>query len=192
MSKGVVFIVSGPSGVGKGTILGQVFSRLDNCWFSVSATTRDPREGEAHGVHYYFLTREEFIKQIEQDEFLEYAEYVGNYYGTPRSTITEHVEAGYNVFLDIEVQGSEQVCRKMPEAVSIFIIPPSIEALAERLRGRNTDSEEKIRARIKRAEEEIALAPNYDYTVVNDDLETAVNEVLAIIEYERSLRWNED
>ncbi len=192
MSKGVVFIVSGPSGVGKGTILGQVFSRLDNCWFSVSATTRDPREGEAHGVHYYFLTREEFIKQIEQDEFLEYAEYVGNYYGTPRSPITEHVEAGYNVFLDIEVQGSEQVCRKMPEAVSIFIIPPSIEALAERLRGRNTDSEEKIRARIKRAEEEIALAPNYDYTVVNDDLETAVNEVLAIIEYERSLRWNED
>ena len=192
MSKGVVFIVSGPSGVGKGTILGQVFSRLDNCWFSVSATTRDPREGETHGVHYYFLTREEFIKQIEQDEFLEYAEYVGNYYGTPRSPITEHVEAGYNVFLDIEVQGSEQVCRKMPEAVSIFIIPPSIEALAERLRGRNTDSEEKIRARIKRAEEEIALAPNYDYTVVNDDLETAVNEVLAIIEYERSLRWNED
>ena len=192
MSKGVVFIVSGPSGVGKGTILGQVFSRLENCWFSVSATTRAPREGEEHGVHYFFLTREEFISQIERDEFLEYAEYVGNYYGTPRSPITEHVDAGYNVFLDIEVQGSEQVCRKMPEAVSIFIIPPSIEALAERLRGRNTDSEDKIRARIKRAEEEIALAPNYDYTVVNDDLETAVNEVLAIIEYERSLRWNED
>ncbi|MBR5381759.1 MAG: guanylate kinase [Oscillospiraceae bacterium] len=188
MNEGVVFIVSGPSGVGKGTVLNKVFSILDNCWFSVSATTRSPRPGEADGVHYHFITEEQFREWIGNGEFLEYAQYVGNYYGTPVTPIREHVEQGCNVFLDIEVQGSEQVCRKMPEAVSIFIVPPSLEALAERLRGRQTESEEKIAERLLRAEEEIKLAPHYDYTVVNDDLDDAVAEIIRIATGERLKR----
>jgi len=169
-------------------VLNKVFSILDNCWFSVSATTRSPRPGEEDGVHYHFISKEMFREWIGNGEFLEYAEYVGNYYGTPLTPIREHVERGCNVFLDIEVQGSEQVCRKMPEAVSIFIVPPSIEALAERLRGRQTEPEEKIAERLRRAEEEIALAPQYDYTVVNDDLDTAVAEVISIATGERLKR----
>ena len=188
MNKGVVFIVSGPSGVGKGTVLNKVFSILDNCWFSISATTRQPRPGEADGVHYHFISVEQFREWIENGEFLEYAQYVGNYYGTPVTPILEHVDQGCNVFLDIEVQGSEQVSRKMPEAISIFIVPPSLEALAERLRGRQTESEEKIAERLRRAEEEIALAPQYDHTVVNDDLDTAVAEVISIVTGERLRR----
>ena len=186
MSKGKIYIISGPSGVGKGTVIGELFKKLDRRWFSISATTRKPRPGEVDGVHYLFIDRESFSEMIEKDELLEYAEYNGNFYGTPMRPIMEHVEAGDDVFLDIEVQGSAQICRKIPEAVSIFIVPPTLEELGERLRGRNTESEEAILNRLKIAEEELKLAPTYDYTVVNDTVDKAVEKILDIISAERN------
>ncbi len=185
MNKGRIFIVSGPSGVGKGTVLAEVFKRIDRCWFSISATTRAPRPHEIDGVHYNFISRDKFLDMIQNGEFLEYAEYVGNYYGTPAGPIVEHIAAGIDVFLDVEVNGSGQLRRKIPEAVSIFIVPPSIEALGKRLRGRKTESEEKIAVRLEKAREEMQLASTYDYTVVNDNVLDAAEEIIRIIAAER-------
>ena len=183
--KGVLVIVSGPSGAGKSTIISRVSQQRSDIRFSVSATTREPREGEVDGVDYYFKTQEEFWEMIKADAFLEHAEYVGNYYGTPAAPVDESIEAGYTVILDIEVQGSAQVMDKRPDAVSVFLCPPSLEELERRLRGRGTDTEEKIRDRLMAAHREYAQAHKYSYIIINDDAEEAVRELDAIITAER-------
>ena len=185
MSKGKLFIISGPSGSGKSTVLKAVFEKLDRYFFSVSATTRSPRKNEVDGVDYHFISRETFLGMIENNEFLEYAEYVNNFYGTPLQPIHDHINDGCDVFLDVEVQGHEQVCNKIPEAISIFIAPPSLEVLAARLRGRSTETEEKIQGRLITAERELEIANSYDYIVVNDELEKAVDELYKIINTEK-------
>lgn len=180
MNRGKLFVISGPSGVGKSTILKELERRQD-FYFSVSATTRDPRPGEEDGVHYHFRTGEEFKELIEQEALLEWAEYVGNYYGTPAKYVDEAMEEGRNVLLDIEVQGAGNVKRKRPNTVCIFIAPPSWQELERRLTERGTDSAEKIQKRLARAREEFESAKNYDYIVVNDQVEHAVTELEAIM-----------
>ena len=181
MSKGRSFIISGPSGVGKSTVLGALMEERKNLYFSVSATTRQPRPGEEDGVHYHFLTMETFREWIEQGEFLEHAEFVGNCYGTPRKYVYEAMDRGQDVILDIEVQGAEQVCAKRPETVTIFIAPPSWDELERRLTERGTDTAEKIRGRLQRAREEVLKANHYQYFVINDTVENAVKELSAIM-----------
>lgn len=172
--KGKLFIFSGPSGVGKGTLKAKLFEEFgDRLTFSVSATTRGPREGERDGVDYFFITREEFAQRIAKDDFLEHATFSGNSYGTPRSFVTGLLEQGMNVLLEIEVQGAMQVMEKMPECVSIFILPPSYEVLEKRLRGRGTESEEKVQLRLQTALSELPYAEKYGYRIVNNDLEDA-------------------
>lgn len=172
--KGKLFIFSGPSGVGKGTLKAKLFEEFgDQLTFSVSATTRSPREGERDGVDYFFITREEFADRIAKDDFLEHATFSGNSYGTPRSFVMGLLERGVNVLLEIEVQGAMQVMKKMPECVSIFILPPSYEVLEKRLRGRGTESEEKVRLRLQTALSELPYAEKYEYRIVNNDLEEA-------------------
>lgn len=179
--KGRVFIVSGPSGCGKSTVLKEVFKHYKNYHFSVSATTRAPRPGERDGVEYYFITEEKFDEMVENGEFLEHARYAHCSYGTPRGPVEAKLREGVDVFLDIEVQGARAVKAALPEAVSIFIAPPSLRVLEERLRGRATDSEEKIRLRLETARVELAEAPHYDHLVVNDDYVRAAGEILDII-----------
>lgn len=181
MNKGTLLVLSGSSGVGKSTIIAQVLKQRKELYFSVSCTTRAPRPGEVDGVNYYFISREEFQKRIERGEFLEYAEYVGNYYGTSMTVIREKLEKGVDVLLDIEVQGAAKVRERMPDAASVFIVPPSFEELAQRLRGRGTDSEEKIQKRLETARREAKEIKNYDYIVVNDTVDHAAQEVLAIL-----------
>ena len=181
MNKGTLIVISGSSGVGKSTVIAQVMERRPSLYFSVSFTTRAPREGEQNGVNYHFVSREEFESRIAQGEFLEYAEYVGNYYGTSMRVIQEKLEAGIDVLLDIEVQGAAKVREKMPEAVTLFIIPPSFEELSRRLHARGTDSEEKIQKRLETARREAKEIGTYDYIVVNDTVESAAEEVLSIL-----------
>ena len=181
MPKGKLFIISGPSGVGKSTVLRALFEQRGNLYFSVSATTRAPRPGEVDGVHYHYLTSETFQEWIAKDEFLEYAEFVGNAYGTPRKYVDEALDAGKDVILDIEVQGAEQVCAKRPETVTVFIAPPSWDELERRLTARGTDTAEKIQKRLQRAKEEVLKAHHYDYFVINDTVENAVQELRAIM-----------
>ena len=174
-------VVSGFSGAGKGTVLAQVLARRPDLYFSVSFTTRAPRQGEQDGVNYHFVTREEFQDRIGRGEFLEYAEYVGNYYGTSMTVIREKLERGINVILEIEIQGAAKVREKMPEAVSLFLVPPSFAELSRRLHARGTDSEETIRQRLETARREVREIVNYDYIVVNDTVDRAVEEILAIL-----------
>ena len=181
MSKGRSFIISGPSGVGKSTVLSGLMEKRKNLYFSVSATTRQPRPGEEDGVHYHFLTMDTFREWIAQDEFLEHAEFVGNCYGTPRKYVYEAMDRGQDVILDIEVQGAMQVAEKMPEVVRIFVAPPSWSELERRLTARGTDTPEKIQGRLARAKEEVKLAGTYDYFVINDSVEHAVFELDAIM-----------
>lgn len=181
MSKGRSFIISGPSGVGKSTVLKGLMEKRKNLYFSVSATTRQPRPGEEDGVHYHFLTVDTFREWIAQDEFLEHAEFVGNCYGTPRKYVYEAMDRGQDVILDIEVQGAMQVAEKMPEVVRIFVAPPSWSELERRLTARGTDTPEKIQGRLARAKEEVKLAGTYDYFVINDSVEHAVSELDAIM-----------
>ncbi len=183
--QGVLVIVSGPSGAGKSTIISRVSQLRSDIRFSVSATTREPRPGEIDGVDYYFRTHEVFWNMVKADAFLEHAEYVGNCYGTPAAPVDENLREGYTVLLDIEVQGAAQVMEKRPDAVSIFLCPPSMEELERRLRGRGTDSEEKIRDRLVAAHREYALAHKYSYIIINDDADTAVRELDAIITAEK-------
>ena len=178
MKRGKLYIVFGPSGCGKSTVLREVFAHRRNIFFSVSATTRGPREGEKDGKDYFFITREEFERLIAEGELLEHAKYVSNYYGTPRKPVEAMLSEGSDVVLDIEVQGAAQVKEKMPEAVSFFIMPPSLEELERRLRGRGTETDEKIRSRLDQAEREMAESGRYDYIVVNDDVSRAAGEIL--------------
>lgn len=181
MKKGKTFIVSGPSGVGKSTVLKALLEKRKDLYFSVSATTRDPRPGELDGVHYHFMDVESFRKWISMEQFLEYAEYVGNFYGTPKRYVDEAMEQGRDVILDIEVQGAIQVTSKRPETVRIFIAPPSWAELERRLTERGTDSTDKIQKRLLRAKVEFQTAHTYDYFVINDTVENAVNELDAIM-----------
>ena len=181
MTKGKCFIISGPSGVGKSTVLHALMEKRKNVYFSVSATTRDPRPGEEDGVHYHFLDVDTFRQWIANDEFLEYAELVGNFYGTPRRFVDEAMELGEDVILDIEVQGAIQVTSKRPDAVRIFIAPPSWAELERRLTDRGTDSPDKIQKRLLRAKVEFQTAHTYDYFVINNTVDEAVEELNAIM-----------
>jgi guanylate kinase len=179
--------MSGPSGVGKGTIRKALFEIPDsNFCYSVSMTTRKPREGEVDGQDYFFVSREEFEKRIKENGFLEYAEFVGEYYGTPLDYINQKMSEGKEVIVEIEVQGALQVHERLPEAVFVFIVPPSRKALAERLKNRGTESKEKINKRITKAESEYSLAYKYDYIVVNDEVYNAADRIYAIIRAEHA------
>lgn len=191
MSKGTLFIVSGPSGCGKGTVLAEIIKQ-DNVYYSVSATTRAPRPGEVNGVNYHFLSKDEFEKLIENDGVLEYANYCGNYYGTPKKPVEDMLAEGKNVILEIEVQGALKVMEKCPEAVSVFILPPSLKELRRRLHKRGTETEEVIEKRIGEAAGEIRKAVNYDYVMINGELETAVSDLLSIINSQKLKKENSD
>ena len=187
--RGKTFIISGPSGVGKSTVLKALFEGRDDLYFSVSATTRTPRDGEINGVHYHFIEPDEFMQWINDDAFLEYAQYVGNFYGTPKKFVDAAMEEGKDVILDIEVQGALQVKERRPDSVRVFILPPDMETLEHRLRKRGTDDDETIKKRVQRAAEEMQYINEYDYGVVNGELEDAVDDLEAIIRAEK-LRIN--
>lgn len=180
-NKGRLIIVSGPSGAGKGTVLAEVFRRNPQMKYSVSATTRLPRPGEENGVQYFFITKEEFEEKIRRGEMLEYATYCENYYGTPADFVEKQRDQGIDIVLEIEPCGAQQVMKKCPDAISIFILPPSIEELERRLIGRGTEKPEVVSARIAQAKLELADAHLYKYQVVNDDLERTVDEMIEIL-----------
>ena len=182
--QGKLIVVSAPSGTGKGTVISELLKERPELSFSVSATTRNPRPGEKDGLEYHFLTHQRFRDMILNDEFLEYAEYVGEFYGTPVKPIRENLDSGKIIILDIEVQGAKQVMQKKPDAITIFIVPPNMEELEKRLRGRGTDSEEKLAARLKRASHELEEQSHYVYIVVNNNVSRTVSEILSIIDRE--------
>ncbi len=184
--RGVLVIVSGFSGAGKGTVMKGLMEKYDDYALSISATTRAPREGEVHGVHYFYKTVEEFEKMIEQNELIEYAQYVGNYYGTPREYVETQLDAGKNVILEIELQGAMKVKEQIKDVVLIFITPPSAAELKERLVGRGTEDMDTINARLSRAVEESVFMDRYDYLLVNDKLDVCIDELHGIIQSERS------
>ena len=181
MRKGKTFIICGPSGVGKGTVVARLLASDPTLYFSVSATTRAPRPGEVDGKHYHFLTQEQFAQWVAEDQFLEHAEFVGNRYGTPRKFIDKAMEQGRDVILDIEIQGAEQVHQKRPDVVRIFIAPPSWDELERRLIGRGTEDMDKVRSRLQRGKDEFLVASDFDYFVINDTVDRAVEEISAIM-----------
>ena len=181
MSRGSLFVVTGPSGAGKGTVLGKVRGELDRLHYSVSLTTRPPREGEEHGVHYHFCSPDEAMGMIASGRMLEHAEYVGNIYGTPEAPVEAALDAGLDVILEIEVQGALQIKAKRPDATLVFVAPPSFEELERRLRGRGTESDEKIASRLNRARDEQKKVGEFHYIVLNDDADLAAAELRAII-----------
>jgi len=186
-----VFVISGPSGAGKGTLTDELLKRVPSLTRSVSATTRKPRPGEVNGVDYYFLDEDEFKDRIFQGGFLEWAMVHGNYYGTLKSVVKEEFSSGKDVVMVIDVQGAASIKEKMPEAVRIFIEPPSIAELVQRLKLRNTETTAELQERLKNAETEMGLAGNYDYVVINDDVERAVDELVGIVKAEKRANKSE-
>lgn len=184
--KGLLLVVSGPSGAGKGTICKALLNKNDQIKLSVSATTRKPRNGEVHGVNYFFIEKEEFTRMVENGEFLEHAQIYDNFYGTPKAAIIECLEEGQDVILEIEMQGARQIKEVYPEGVFIFVLPPSLEELKSRIVGRGTETQEEIEKRFSCAFEEINQIVNYDYFIVNEDIEKSVNDVEAIILSEKN------
>lgn len=189
MTAGKLFIISGPSAVGKGTIVKRITDSDENIRVSVSATTREPREGETEGVSYYFMTDGEFQKSVKEGGFLEHASVHGHYYGTPKAPVMSQLEEGHDVILEIDVQGAMQVKESCPEGVFIFILPPSLDELRSRILHRGTESQEDIEIRMNAAEKELEYLPHYDYCVVNEDLDKAVESVKKIIE---TVHWKVD
>lgn len=184
MKRGTLIILSGPSGVGKGTVREQLFKMDDlNLAYSISMTTRKPRPGEVNGVDYYFVDQATFNQKIQEDGFLEYAQFVSNSYGTPKDKVEEMLEEGKNVVLEIEVQGALQVMEKVPEALTIFLVPPSMEELERRIRGRKTEAESVMQERLAKAEREIKTKDSYKHVVVNNTVEQAANEIADIIRH---------
>ena len=184
--RGMLVLYTGSSGVGKGTIMQELLKRDKNIRLSVSNTTRPPREGEIDGVHYNFVTKEQFESLIQKDGYLEYAKYCGNYYGTPKQQVEDLLNQGYDVFLEIEVCGGLQIMEKYPDILSIFVLPPSMDTLEKRLRDRNTEDEETIIERLGQAKREICCKDKYRYVVVNDNLDDAVDEILDILKKAKS------
>ena len=185
--RGLLIVISGPSGVGKGTVRKALFERADHdLVYSISMTTRAPRAGETNGVEYHFVTKEDFLNQIQKGNLLEYAEFCDNYYGTPLDKVNEQLELGQEVVLEIEVQGAMQVKEKMPDGVYIFIAPPSMKALEERLINRGTEDKKIIQKRLQKARNEIKVASEYGYIVVNDTVENAADRIMAIIRAEHA------
>ncbi|MBZ4652775.1 MAG: Gmk [Peptococcaceae bacterium] len=183
--KGLLIVISGPSGVGKGTICRELFNHYNDIVYSVSTTTRKPRPGEVEGRHYFFTTEEEFKKLIAQDAFLEWAQVYGNYYGTPRQYVEEILQAGKDCILEIDIQGALQVKQKMPEGIFIFVVPPSLQELIRRITCRGTEDPSEIEKRMSQVSEEMSHLQDYDYIVVNDEVPSAVEKVRAIIVAER-------
>ncbi len=191
--KGRLIVYSGPSGVGKGTVIKEAMKKEPSLVMSISATTRSPREGEEDGVNYFFITKEQFEKKIEANEMLEYAQYNGNFYGTPKDFVRQKLEEGKNVVLEIEVQGALQIREKMPEALLIFLMPPSFEELKERLVGRHTETKEQIKGRLCAAKREMKEAVKYDFIVINDKVEKASLDIIACVRAASFLeRFNHD
>jgi len=182
---GTLIIFSGPSGSGKDTVLNELLQKYDDVKLSISATTRKPRENEVDGVHYYFISKEDFEKKIDDNEMLEYAVYGDNYYGTPKAPVDKWLTEGKTVILKIEVQGAEKIRKMYPEALSIFIMPPSLAVLEKRIRGRQSEKEEDIIKRLSIAKNELERACEYDFAVINDDLDDAVEDVASIIKAEK-------
>lgn len=181
MRKGCVFILSGPSGSGKDTILKEILERRPDLFFSISSITREKRKGETDGEKYHFISREEFEEGLENHAFLEYNKYLDNYYGTPKAPVETHIAAGTDVLIEVDVNGARSIREKIPDAVSIFIMPPSLEVLKKRLSGRGTETETQIEKRLNAALEEIRRAEEYDYIVVNDALSAAVSDTLSVL-----------
>ena len=189
---GLLIVMSGFSGAGKGTLMKRLLNDYEDYCFSVSMTTRAPREGEVDGKDYFFVTKEAFEKTISENGLVEYAKYCDNYYGTPKAYVDEQLKKGKNVILDIEVQGALQIKEKFPEALMVFITPPSIDVLVKRLRARGTETEEVIKKRINQAKEEALRMDKYEYLVINDDLDTAVKQLNSIVEAAKfSIKRNE-
>ena len=176
-----LIIITGPSGVGKGTVVKELLDRNKDIWLSISATTRNPRVGEKDGLNYYFISEERFKDMIDKKEFLEWAQFAGNYYGTPLSTVNEKIEKGFIVLLEIEVEGAKQIKEKFPESLSIFLLPPSKAELEKRIRNRGTEKEEAIDRRLSRADYEIASSDEFDFVLTNHDVDETVKGVFKII-----------
>ena len=181
-SKGILLVISGFAGTGKGTLVHELLEKYDNYALSVSATTRSPRPGEVNGVHYFFKSKEEFEEMIHENRLIEYASYVENYYGTPKEYVQQQLENGKDVILEIEIQGALKIKKQFPDTLLLFMVPPSASVLEERLRGRGTETDEVVRKRLHRAVEEAEFIEQYDYLIVNDDLETCVKETHEIIQ----------
>lgn len=193
MKKGILSVVSGFSGAGKGTLLNEMLKKYDNYSLSISATTRKPREGEIEGSSYFFKTKEEFEDMISKDAFIEYASYVGNYYGTPKSYVVDKLEKGQDVILEIEIQGALKVKEKYPDALLIFITTKDASTLKSRLFRRGTESDKEIEARLKRAAKEAAVMKDYDYILVNDNLNLAVDDLHKLIQAQKNkIDFNKD